>query len=168
MAAQRKIRTEPAGVPNQLFVLPPKQPARTRLQLRPETEFETPVMPVAAPTFHESLKDCAEAEEKRSKEPWYAATLARIQTMQAAQPVRRRPGMLMKAWNWMQSKYTLSTTKRLRVSETVQLGDKRFVSLVSVGGREFLIGGGTTGVSLLAQLDGAVGRPEAGTDGDDA
>jgi flagellar biogenesis protein FliO len=40
----------------------------------------------------------------------------------------------------------------LRLSETLPLGEKRFVALVSVEGREFLIGGGASGVSMLAQL----------------
>jgi flagellar biogenesis protein FliO len=44
----------------------------------------------------------------------------------------------------------------LRVHETVSLGEKRFVALLSVEGREFLIGGGPTGVSLLAQLGTAL------------
>jgi flagellar biogenesis protein FliO len=52
----------------------------------------------------------------------------------------------------MHRKYTLTATKRLRVAETVSLGEKRFVALVSVEGREFLIGGGASGVSLLATL----------------
>jgi flagellar biogenesis protein FliO len=45
-----------------------------------------------------------------------------------------------------------TTTKRMRVAETVSLGEKRFVSIVNVEGREFLIGGGSSGVTLLAQL----------------
>lgn len=43
--------------------------------------------------------------------------------------------------------------KRLQVAETVSLGEKRFVAVIKVDGREFLIGGGATNVALLAQLD---------------
>ncbi|HEX4322519.1 MAG TPA: flagellar biosynthetic protein FliO [Acidobacteriaceae bacterium] len=50
----------------------------------------------------------------------------------------------------------MSATKRLRVAEVASLGDKRFVALVSVEGREFLIGGGASGVSLLTPLRGEV------------
>jgi flagellar biogenesis protein FliO len=57
----------------------------------------------------------------------------------------------------MHAKYALSATKRLRVSETVSLGEKRFVAIVSVEGREFLIGGGASGLSLLAHLGSASG-----------
>jgi flagellar biogenesis protein FliO len=64
---------------------------------------------------------------------------------------------LARAWSWLHSKYTLSATKRLRVSETVSLGEKRFVALVCVEGREFLIGGGAAGVSLLSALGSAPG-----------
>jgi hypothetical protein len=65
------------------------------------------------------------------------------------------PSTLARAWSWLHSRYALTATKRLRVAETVSLGEKRFVALISVEGREFLVGGGTAGVSLLAQLDAA-------------
>lgn len=42
--------------------------------------------------------------------------------------------------------------RRLRVKETVSLGDKRFVSLIEVDGRSLLIGGGAGSVSLLSAL----------------
>jgi flagellar biogenesis protein FliO len=57
----------------------------------------------------------------------------------------------------LRAKYKVSTTKRLRVSETISLGEKRFVAIVAVEGREFLIGGGVSGMSLLAQLGSAAG-----------
>jgi hypothetical protein len=59
---------------------------------------------------------------------------------------------LRRAWSSLHAKYKISTTKRLRVSETISLGEKRFVAIVAVEGREFLIGGGVSGISLLAQL----------------
>jgi hypothetical protein len=55
-------------------------------------------------------------------------------------------------WSWIHSKYTKSAGKRLRLSEVVSLGDKRFVALVKVEDREFLVGGAASGLSLLAQL----------------
>lgn len=45
--------------------------------------------------------------------------------------------------------------RQLRVAETVSLGEKRFVAIVHVEGRRFLIGGGAAGVSLLTRLDRA-------------
>jgi hypothetical protein len=79
------------------------------------------------------------------------------------------PHLLVRAWTWLQKRATLTATKRLRVAETVSLGEKRFVALISVEGREFLIGGGAAGVSLLAQLgteSGNTVRPESGAEGD--
>jgi hypothetical protein len=67
------------------------------------------------------------------------------------------PGGLTRAFSWLRSRYALNSTKRLRVSETVSLGEKRFVALVCVEGREFLIGGGSSGVCLLTPLDSAKG-----------
>ncbi len=46
--------------------------------------------------------------------------------------------------------------RRLQVQETVQLGEKRFVSILRVDGEQFLIGGSSAGVTLLAAM-----QPEA-------
>lgn len=43
--------------------------------------------------------------------------------------------------------------KRLRVLDTVSLGEKRLVALIQADGGRFLVGCGATGVSLLTQLD---------------
>ncbi len=66
-------------------------------------------------------------------------------------------GPLSTAWNLSRaiaSGWLLQPRRqrRLRVSETVSLGEKRFVSIVELDGQAFLIGGGTAGVSLLAEL----------------
>jgi len=59
----------------------------------------------------------------------------------------------------------------LRVAETVSLGEKRFVALIRVEESEFLIGGGASSVSLLAQWGTVPGpanalRSESGVEGD--
>jgi hypothetical protein len=64
---------------------------------------------------------------------------------------------MTRAWTFLHARYKISTTKRLRVSETISLGEKRFVAIVVVEGREFLVGGGVAGMSLLAQLGSAAG-----------
>ena len=43
--------------------------------------------------------------------------------------------------------------RRMRVTETVSLGEKRFVSLVEIDGVSLLIGGGSGSVQLLTQLE---------------
>jgi hypothetical protein len=60
-------------------------------------------------------------------------------------------GLLGKALSWFRTRAT--TSQHLRLAETVSLGEKRFVAIIHVEGRKFLIGGGTAGVSLLTQLD---------------
>ncbi len=67
--------------------------------------------------------------------------------------------------SWLHAKYTMSSVKRLRVTEMVPLGEKRFLAVVSVEGREFLIGGGASGVSVVTQLQGAL--ENAGVPGTD-
>ena len=73
-----------------------------------------------------------------------------------AQPaIDSHPNAMNRAFTWLQTRYTMTTAKRLRVVENVTLGEKRFVALVTVDGREFLIGGGSHGVALLADLGSA-------------
>ena len=42
--------------------------------------------------------------------------------------------------------------KHLRISETVPLGDKRFLALVQVDDERFLVGGAANSIAMLARL----------------
>lgn len=70
-------------------------------------------------------------------------------------PIRQHSSALLRLWSWLHAKYATSSTKRLRVAEMVALGEKRFLAVVCVEGREFLVGGGASGVSVVTQLDAA-------------
>ncbi len=64
--------------------------------------------------------------------------------------------LLRTAWNWVQQRRAEQmTSRRLRVAETISLGEKRFVSIVQVDGAQYLIGGSASSVQLLAVLDQA-------------
>jgi flagellar biogenesis protein FliO len=68
--------------------------------------------------------------------------------------LRSHTGLFSRAWGWLKARQVArSSTKRLRVAETVSLGEKRFVAVVQVDGRHFLLAGGPTNIVLLAQLD---------------
>jgi hypothetical protein len=68
--------------------------------------------------------------------------------------LRSHTGLLSRAWGWLKTRQRArSGTRRLRVAETVSLGEKRFVAVVQVDGRHFLLAGGPTNIVLLAQLD---------------
>lgn len=73
---------------------------------------------------------------------------------QAAEPMSVQiANGLTRAWQWVVDKRRAQLESRhLRVTETVSLGEKRFVAIVHVDGRQFLVGGGPTGVNLLAHL----------------
>jgi hypothetical protein len=113
-------------------------------------------------TFSATLNDCMDdwivrQSPRYSAEPVRATAASAEASADWGHATRKprkeaRSGGLARAFSWLQSKYAASATKRLRVAETVSLGDKRFVALVCVEGREFLIGGSSSGVSLLAQL----------------
>jgi hypothetical protein len=62
--------------------------------------------------------------------------------------------LLRSGWRWLETKRTQQlTSRRLRVTETVSLGEKRSVSIVQVDGAQFLIGSSASSVQLLAVLD---------------
>jgi hypothetical protein len=110
---------------------------------------------VAGDSFQATLSGCAQAEAYRGSMP--ESNLAPRQ-MKWLRWQAICSDSLRRAWSSLHAKYKISTTKRLHVSETISLGEKRFVAIVAVEGREFLIGGGVSGISLLAQLgsrDGA-------------
>jgi hypothetical protein len=100
-------------------------------------------------TFHATLADCMDDWVVRESSQPAIATRS-----PAAHKPRKKAGAggIVRAFSWLQSRVAIKTTKRLRVAETVSLGEKRFVALISVEGREFLIGGGSSGVSLLTAL----------------
>ncbi len=69
-------------------------------------------------------------------------------------PMAKFSAGVTKTLQWLQEKRKAQiAAKRLRVCETVSLGEKRFLSLVQVDGKQFLIGGAPNSVSMLAQLD---------------
>jgi flagellar biogenesis protein FliO len=60
---------------------------------------------------------------------------------------------LTRAWRWVQARSkTTRRSRKLRVCESAQLGEKRFVALIQADGQRFLIGGTSTSISLLATL----------------
>jgi hypothetical protein len=52
------------------------------------------------------------------------------------------------------------SSRRLKVLETVSLGEKRFVSILHIDGEEFLLGGSASSVVVLAKLDRPVSATE--------
>jgi flagellar biogenesis protein FliO len=93
----------------------------------------------------------------RSKTPMPTArTLSfPVLTEEASLSTLRAPtGLLSRVWGWIRERRdTRSSSRRLRIAETVSLGEKRFVAVVQVDGRHFLLAGGPTNIALLAQLD---------------
>jgi Flagellar biosynthesis protein, FliO len=148
--------------------------ARKQVRSKPSpASFTAVTAPVAMPagpraSFAAALAAC---RDRRSEAVSLWKRVVALWPPQArAQSLRPAQTMLMRLWSWLQTRSTLTATRRLRVTETVALGEKRFVALVSVEGREFLIGGGASGVSLLAHLSGAaqagtLPRQEAGLEG---
>ncbi len=111
-----------------------------------------PDLKLETSTFQESLTTCAQAAVPTG------ATTESVSIPRQVKWIHWQAicsDALTRAWSFLHARYKISTTKRLHVSETISFGEKRFVAIVSVEGREFLIGGGGSGMSLLAQLGAA-------------
>ena len=62
--------------------------------------------------------------------------------------------VLATGWNWVQQRLkSQQSRKRLRVCESVSLGEKRFVAVIQVDGEQFLVGGSSSSISTLAHLE---------------
>jgi len=76
------------------------------------------------------------------------------QAATSTQSLQQSTGLLSRGWKWILARQAAkSAAKRLSVAASLSLGEKRFVAVIQVDGRQFLIGGGATNVALLAQLD---------------
>lgn len=60
-------------------------------------------------------------------------------------------GLLSRMFSWLRN--GAAAPKKLQLTETVALGEKRFVAIIQAEGRKYLVGGGTAGVALLTKLD---------------
>lgn len=98
------------------------------------------------------IKGLYRKPNRKSRPADVAATGEQVSEDKKRSQIRNAP-LLARVWAWLQKQRTLSTKKQLRVSDTVSLGEKRFIALVHVEGQKFLIGGGASGVSLLAELN---------------
>jgi hypothetical protein len=59
-------------------------------------------------------------------------------------------------WAWKFARRQLvsrQSRKRLRVCESVSLGEKRFIAVIEVDGEQFLVGGASSSVATLARLE---------------
>src|ERR1035438_2118185 len=91
------------------FASPGMSLASTELAMEPQTR--------SGSTFHAALTDSAE--------DWIVRGTPRAvftPRPEAREPRRQGPGLLARTWTWLHTKYTLTATKRLRVTETVSLG----------------------------------------------
>jgi flagellar biogenesis protein FliO len=83
-----------------------------------------------------------------------ALPLSALDAEASLSALRSHTGLLSRVRAWLQARQLArSGSRRLRVAETVSLGEKRFVAVVQVDGRHFLLAGGPTNIVLLAQLD---------------
>ena len=61
---------------------------------------------------------------------------------------------LKNIWQWTRRAVKARKTRRLRVCETLSLGERRFLAVIEFDRQEFLVGGSGNSLALLARLDG--------------
>ena len=66
------------------------------------------------------------------------------------------PPLRSRWWEWIRGRLASvrvqRAPRRLRLCETLALGEKRFVAVIEFEGQQFLLGGSAASVSLLARL----------------
>ncbi len=67
---------------------------------------------------------------------------------------------LKNIWQWTRRAVTARKTRRLRVCETLSLGERRFLAVIEFDRQEFLVGGTGNSLELLAQLQGGMVIPK--------
>jgi len=78
----------------------------------------------------------------------------RIRNSPLAAVLKSLDSLLTTGWSWMQQKLRAPRgKKRLRICESVSLGEKRFVAVIQVDGEQFLVGGSASSVATLAHLE---------------
>ena len=77
---------------------------------------------------------------------------------QAASPTGTPWALAFKTlWQWAGRTVKARRTRRLRVCETLSLGERRFLAVIEFDHQEFLVGGSGNSLELLARLhEGAV------------
>ena len=117
----------------------------------------------------------------------FASNIAKAMSVDAAPMTDIGPSFraaLLRTWEWLtrQSRGVLarSASRRLKVAETLSLGEKSFVSILHVDGEQFLVGGSPSRIVLLAKLEaksegvgagsfqGVLSRAEVGVGGCEA
>lgn len=67
---------------------------------------------------------------------------------------------LKNIWQWSRRTVTTRKPKRLRVCETLSLGERRFLAVIEFERQEFLVGGTGSSLELLARLKEGKVLPE--------
>lgn len=150
---------EPCVPPETAAIAGREASHRSDATMTPELDFNA-----------EEANSCSTSEEDdddvREEELAVQTELVERQTHEPRWSVRvvwpRLPGLglaMISRWlagTWNKARAQLvsrRSKKRLRVCDTVSLGEKRFVALIDVDGEQFLVGGASGSVATLARLE---------------
>ncbi len=160
-------KTEPAEVqpapelPSQQFSQPSID-ANIGADWEEIAELDLPISSQEMSCEPEPLRSISPTATKKAnnvaKDP--VMTLEPAETQQSPRSAGSK-SWLAKAWHWSRKNVKVrQTKKRLKVCETVSLGDKRFVAVIQVDEEQFLVGGAAGSVAALARLESSEGFPD--------
>jgi hypothetical protein len=121
-----------------VYTLPPQKPVKPRRSRKP----------AAVPLYLRLWKRLQALWLQGCRITRHESLQKRLRT--ALRPLTAAGGQWL---HWLQEKRQAQlASKRLRLCETLSLGEKRFVAIVQVDGQQFLVGGAAGTVSMLGQL----------------
>lgn len=127
------------------------QPVEAACLVTSEVEDENQVEPVA---YQEQIEQSSVVEDSIPLTEELASSSETKLQEPVLTPWTKFLTVLLQAWQWAQTKFkSHQVKKRLRVCESVSLGEKRFIAVIQVDGEQFLVGGSSNSVSTLAHLD---------------
>jgi len=134
--------TESAMVASEWSLEFVESPAAVELVPAPEplSPADEPTVGVVLAVEDESAPNPADAEARNELPPTESGRPRFLQ-------------VVIEVWKWALQKIKVrQVKKRLRVCESVSLGEKRFVAVIQVDDEQFLVGGSSSSVATLARL----------------
>jgi flagellar biogenesis protein FliO len=83
-----------------------------------------------------------------------------IPSQAIAAPETQWLATLKNVWQWSRRAVSARKPRRLRVCETLSLGERRFLAVIEFDRQEFLVGGTGSSLELLARLKEGKVLPE--------
>lgn len=150
------IRMVGAELPEQAWPLAGNQ--CSEVEIGPDSNSETSLTSEMSPAMDCALEPVVLDRNTVDAQLSVTGSMPEGSLIERPQSREMRWGTILRwmtgAWKFMQKQLaSRQSRKRLRVCESVSLGEKRFVAVIEVDGEQFLVGGASGSVTTLAHLE---------------